>query len=100
MEKLLGKDNYSEWFQEKFSGFYDFLGTSHKGLEELATKFLLAVEAKLQLRAINEKTEKTVKSSRRKGIRELRGLFSFVNYGSTSSRHIGNGKDRALIISQ
>ena len=100
MEKLLGKDNYSEWFQEKFSGFDDFLRTSLKGLEELATKFLLAVEAQLQLRAIKEKTEKTVKSSRRKGIGELRGLFSFVNYGSTSSRCIGNGKDRALIISQ
>ena len=47
VEKLLGKDNYSEWFQEKFSGFDDFLGTSLKGLEEPATKFLLAVEAEL-----------------------------------------------------
>ena len=89
VEKLLGKDNYSEWFQEKFSGFDDFLETSLKGLEEPATNFLLAVEAELQLRAIKEKTEKTMKSSRRKGIRELRGLFSSVNYGSTSTRHIG-----------
>ena len=48
MEKLLDKDNYSKWFQEKFSGFDDFLGTSLKGLEEPATKFLFAVEAKLQ----------------------------------------------------
>ena len=47
VEKLLGKDNYSEWFQEKFSGSNDFLGTSLKGLEELATKFLLAIEAEL-----------------------------------------------------
>ena len=47
VEKLLGKFNYSEWFQEKFSGFDDFLGTSLKGLEEPATKFLLAVEAEL-----------------------------------------------------
>ena len=78
----------------------DFLGTSLKGLEEPATKFLLAVEAELQQRAIKEKIEKIVKSLRRKGIRELRGLFSSVNYGSTSTRRIGNGKDRALIISQ
>ena len=69
-------------------------------MEEPAANFLLAVEAKLQQMAFKEKTEQTVKSSRRKGIRELRGLFSFVNYGSTSSRRIGNGKDRALIISQ
>ena len=100
-EKLLGKDNYSEWFQEKFSGFDDFLGTSLKGLEEEpATKFLLAVEAELQQRAIKEQIEKAVESSGRKGIRELRGLFSFVNYGSASSRRIGNGKDRALITFQ
>ena len=100
VKNLLGKDNYSEWFQEKFSGFDDFLGTSLIGLEEPATNFLLAVEAELQQRAFKEKTEQTVKSSRRKGIRELRGLFSSVNYGSTSTRRIGNGKERALIISQ
>ena len=45
---LLGKNNYSEWFQEKFNGFDDFLGTSLNGLEKPTTKFLLAVEAKLQ----------------------------------------------------
>ena len=100
VEKLLGKDNYLEWFQEKFSGFDDFLGTSLKGLEKPATKFLLAVEAELQQRPIKEKTEKVVKSLGRKGIRELRGLFSSVNYGSASLRRIGNGKDMALIISQ
>ena len=47
VETLLGKDIYSEWFQDKFSGFNDFLGTSLRGLEELATKFLLAVEAEI-----------------------------------------------------
>ena len=100
VEKLLGKDNYSEWFQEKFSGFNDFLGTSLKGLEEPTTKFLLAVEVELQHRTTKEKTQKTVKSSGRKGIRELRCLFSSVNYGLTSARHSGNGKEMALIISQ
>ena len=100
VEKLLGKDNYSEWFQEKFSGFDDFLGTSLKGLEEPATKFLLAVEAELQQRAIKEKILQVVKSSGRKGIRELRGLFSSINHGSASSRRSSNGKDKALIISQ
>ena len=99
VERLLGKDNHSEWFQEKFSGFDDFLGTSLIGLEEPATKFLLVVEAELQQRS-KEISEKALKSSGRKGIRELRGLFSSVNYGSASSRRSGNGKDRALVISQ
>ena len=100
VETLLGKGIYSEWFQNKFSGFDDFLGTSLKGLEEPATKFLLAIEAEIQHRAFKEKTDKAKKSSRRKGIRDLRGLFSSVNYGSTSSRCTGYGKDRALIVSQ
>ena len=38
VETLLGKGSYSEWFQDKFSGFDDFLGTSLKGLEEPVTK--------------------------------------------------------------
>ena len=51
-------------------------------------------------RAVKEKTEQAVKSLGRKGIRELRGLFSSINYGSASLRRFGNGKDRALIIPQ
>ena len=100
VEKFLGNVNHSEWFLEKFSGFDDFLGTSLKGLEELTTKFLLAVESELQQRAVKEKSEQAVKSSGKKGIRELRGLFSSINYGSASSRRLGNGKDKALIIPQ
>ena len=100
VEKLLGNVNHSEWFLDKFSGFDDFLGTSLKGLEEPATNFLLAVEAELQQRAVKEKSEQAVKSSGKKGIRELRGLFSSINYGSASSRRSSNGKDKALIIPQ
>ena len=99
-EKSLGNVNHSEWFLEKFSGFDDFLGTSLKGLEEPATNFLLAVEAELQQRAVKDKSEQAMKCSRKKGIRELRGLFSSINYGSASSRRLGNGKDKALIIPQ
>ena len=97
-EKSLGNVNHSKWFLEKFNGFDDFLRTSLKDLEELATKFLLAVEAELQQRAVKEKCEQAVKCSRKKGIRELRCLFSSINYGSASSRRLGNGNDKALII--
>ena len=100
VETLLGKGSYLKWFKDKFSGFDDFLGTSLKGLEEPATKFLLAVETEIQQRAIKDKTDKAKKSSGRKGIRELRGLFSSVNYGFASSRRSSYGKDRALIASQ
>ena len=100
VENLLGKGSYSKWFQDKFRGFDDFPGTSLKGLEEPATKFLLAVETEIQQRDFKDKTDKAEKSSGRKGIRELRGLFSSVNYGSASSRRSSVGKDRALFVSQ
>ncbi|KAK7859083.1 protein transparent testa 9 [Quercus suber] len=47
---LMGKDNYSEWFQSKFNEFDAFLGTSLNGLEKPAIEFLLAIEVELQLR--------------------------------------------------
>ena len=97
---LMGKDNHSEWFQSKFNEFDDFLGTSLNGLEKPAIEFLLVVEAELQPRTTEEKIQRIVKILGRKGIRELRGLFTCVNYGSTSARHSGNSRERALIVSQ
>ena len=99
-DTFLGKGSYSEWFKDKFSGFHDFLGTSLKGLEEPAADFLLAVENEIQQRTFKEKKNKSEKSSGKKGIRELRGLFSSVNYGATPSRRSSYGKDRALIAFQ
>ena len=99
-DTFLGKGRYSEWFKDKFSGFHDFLGTSLKGLEEPAAAFLLAVENEIQQRTFKDKIDKFEKSSGRKGIRELRGLFSSVNYGSAPSRRSSYGKDRALFASQ
>ena len=99
-DSFLGKGSYSEWVKDKFRGFHDFLGTSLKGLEEPAADFLLAVENEIQQRTIKEKKNNSEKSSGRKGIRELRGLFSSVNYGATPSRRSSYGKDRALIAFQ
>ena len=99
-DTFLGKGSYSEWFKDKFSGFHDFLGTSLKGLEEPAAAFLLVVENEIQQRTFKDKIDKSEKSSGRKGIRELRGLFSFVNYGSAPSRRCSYGKDRVLLAFQ
>ena len=52
-ERFVGVDSserqepYSEWFQRRFNNFDSFLGTSLEGLEDQATKLLLAVEAEL-----------------------------------------------------
>ena len=68
----------------RFNNFDSFLGTSLEGLEDQATKFLLAVEVELDRRAdVNKKTH-GIKSSGLKGLRELKGLFNSINYGSCS----------------
>ena len=100
VENPVREEAYSEWFQSRFNGFDNFLGTSLKGLENQATTFLLAVEAELHRRAALEKKKKArdLKSSRVKGIKELKGLFSSINYGSTSTRRSGINRERTLSV--
>ena len=64
------------------------------------TNFLLVVKAKLHRRAVLEKKAHDLKSSGVKGIREFKGLFSSINYGSTSSRRNGTNRERALFVSK
>ena len=73
---------------------------SLQGLENQATNFLLAVEAELHRRAALEKKTRDLKSSGVKGIREFKGIFSSINYGSTSSRRNGTNRERALFVSK
>lgn len=55
------QEPYSKWFQSKFNDFDSFLGTSLGGLENQATKFLLAVEAEIKQRAaLNKKARDLV----------------------------------------
>ena len=70
------------------------------GLEDQATKFLLAVEAELYRRAEVNKNSCGSKGSGVKGLRELKGLFSSINYGSSSSRRSGINRKRVLSVSQ
>ena len=64
----------SQWFQSKFQGFDDFLETSVEGLEEVATSFLLAVEAKMKQRKFELSAQKKKIKGGRRGLRELQSL--------------------------
>ena len=105
VERFMGMDSserqepYSEWFQRRFNNFDKFLGTSLEGLEDQATKFLLAIEVELDRRANVNKKTRGIKSSGVKGLRELKGLFSSINYGFTSTRQSGINKDLVLSAS-
>ena len=46
---------------------------------------------------MNKKT-RGLKSSGVKGLRELKGLFSSINYGSTSARRSGINRDRFSLL--
>ena len=105
VERFMGMDSserqepYSEWFQRRFNNFDSFLGTYLEGLEDQATQFLLAVEAELNQRADVNKKTCGLESSGVKGLRELKGLFSSINYGFTSTRQSGINKDLVLSVS-
>ena len=47
MDTSKSQEPYSDWFQKRYNNFDNFLGTSLEGLEDQATKFLLAVKAEL-----------------------------------------------------
>ena len=100
VESPMRKKSYSEWFQSRFNGFDNFLGMSLKGLENQATNFLLVVKAELHRRAALEEKACDPKSFGVKDIRELKGLSSSINYGSTSTRRNGINRERALSVSK
>ena len=91
---------YSEWFQRRFNNFDSFLGTSLEGLEDQAIEFLLAIEVELKRRVEVNKITRGFKSSWVKGLRELKGLFSSINYGSTSAGRSGTNRVRVLFVTQ
>ena len=45
-----------------------------------------------------KKKARALKSSRVKCIRELKGLFSLINYGSTLTRCSGINREQALFV--
>ena len=69
-------------------------------MEDQATEFLLIVEAELNWRAEVNKKSCGLKGSRVKGFRELKGLFSSINYGSRSARRSGINKNQVLSVAQ
>ena len=106
VESFVGVDTsesqepYFDWFQKRFNNFDNFLDMSLKGLEDQATKFLLAVEAELNQRAEVNKKTCGLKGLGVKGLRELKGLFSSINYGSTSTRRSGINRNQVLFVAQ
>ena len=96
VENPVRKESYFEWFQSRFNGLDNFLGVSLQGLENQATDFLLVVEPEVHHRAALEKKACDLKCSGVKGIREFKGLFSSINYGSTSSRRNSTNREWAL----
>ena len=100
LDSLGSQVSYSDWFLKRFNSFNSFLGMSLVGLEDQATEFLLAVEVELCRRAEVNKNSCGSKGSGVKGLRELKGLFSSINYGSSSSRRCGINRKRVLSVAQ
>ena len=72
------QEPYSDWLQKRLNSFDSFLGTSLQGGKEPCC----------------------LKGSGGKGFRELKGLFSSINYGCTSARRSGVNRSRVLFVAQ
>ena len=94
------QEPYSGWLQKRLNNFDSFLSTSLKDLEDQAIEFLLVVEAELNRRAEVNKKPCCFKGSGGKGFRELKGLFSSINYGCTSARRSGVNRSWVLSVAQ
>ena len=94
------KEPYSDWLLKRLNSFDSFLGTSLQGLKGQAIEFLLVVESELNRRAEVNKNPSSLKGSGGKGFRELKGLFSSINYGCSSARRSGVNRSRVLSVAQ
>ena len=94
------QEPYSDWLLKRLNSFGSFLGTSLQGLKGQAIEFLLVVESELNRRAEVNKKPCCLKGSGAKGFRELKGLFSSINYGCSSARRSGVNRSRVLSVAQ
>ncbi|KAK7819284.1 myosin-9 [Quercus suber] len=89
VESPMRTESYSEWFQSRFNGIDNFLGTSLKGLENQATNFLLVVKAELHCRAALKEKARVSKSS---GVKDSNSYQEKERYklGNPKSLHYLN----------
>ena len=97
-ESIPQQNEPSDWVQEKYQEFGDYLGASYEGYESEVMGLLHAIEQSgLKKRAGTLVTPKgTSKQSR--GVRELKNLASSINYEGGSSKRCTRNSGGALLL--
>jgi hypothetical protein len=76
------------------------LGASYEGNEEFVMGLLQNIEARRTPKSHSESLINRRGRSATKGLRELRGLISTVNYEPRTTENRRSSRERALIVSQ
>jgi hypothetical protein len=90
----------SDWVMEHMKKIGKVLGASYEGNEEFVMGLLQNIEARRTPKSHSESLINRRGRSATKGLRELRGLISTVNYEPRTTENRRSSRERALIVSQ
>ena len=90
----------SDWVMEHMKKIGKVLGASYEGNEEFVMGLLQNIEARRTPKSHSESLINRRGRLTTKGLRELRGLISTVNYEPRTIENRRSSRERALIVSQ
>jgi hypothetical protein len=85
---------------KNLKAFGVYLGVSYEGFEDELTKFFRAIELKRARWNEKGQTLRRRQPAGNRGCRELRGLFSSINYDVKMNDSCRNSRERAMVVSK
>ena len=99
-EEVTTQQQLSDWVMGHLKKVGKALGASYEGNEESVIGLLQDIEARRIQKGFSESLLKRGRPSAIKGLRELKGLVSTVNYDPRTLESRRTSRERALIVSQ
>jgi hypothetical protein len=99
-EEVTTQQQLSDWVMGHLKKVGKALGASYEGNEEIVIGLLQDIEACRIQKGLSESLLKRGQPSAIKGLRELKGLVSTVNYEPRTPESRRSSRERALIVSQ
>jgi hypothetical protein len=99
-DEVTTQQQLSDWVMGHLKKVGKALGASYEGNEEIVIGLLQDIEARRIPKDPSESLLKRGRPSAIKGLRELKGLVSTVNYEPRTPESRRSSRERALIVSQ
>ncbi len=89
----------SDWVMDQMKAFGELVGASYEGYEEEVISLLQKIELRRPQPRARAPSQHRGSQSASRGLRELRGLVSSVNYDSKVSGSRRNSRERVMMLS-